>query len=146
MLDYARRTTLDAVQGLSTSQLDAQVLTRGNTIALLLAHVAQVEQTYQSVTFHGVWPSGEAAESILNEGRRDSIRGRDLGHYLAQLRLIRTETFLELGRRNDAWLHREYTPWPHGTPANNFFCWFHVLEDELRHGGQIAVLRKELER
>lgn len=28
---------------------------------------------------------------------------------------------------------------------NNFFCWFHVLEDELNHDGQIKILRKEIE-
>lgn len=145
MLDYARRSTLDAVRGLGAAQLDTKVLTQGNTVGLLLEHIAQVEQTYQSVTFRGVWPSGEGAESVFSERRRESIRGYALEHYLSRLRSVRAETFSELGRRDDSWLHREYAPWPHGTPANNFFCWFHVLEDELRHGGQIAVLRKELE-
>lgn len=121
-------------------------MTQGNTVGLLLEHIAQVEKTYQAVTFHGVWPSGKAAENVFDVRKRESIRGYDLEHYLSHLRAVRAETFLELSRRDDDWLHREYAPWPHGTPANNFFCWFHVLEDELRHTGQIAVLRKELER
>ncbi len=146
MLDYVRRVTLDSIQDLSVAELDAQVLIHGNTVALLLAHIAQVEEFYQSVTFRGVWPSGEGAESVLSERRRERIKGYDLALYLSHLKAVRAETFLELSRRDDDWLHREYAPWPHDTPANNFFCWFHVLEDELRHAGQIAVLRKELER
>lgn len=145
MLDYARCGTLDAVHGLSTAQLDTQVLTNGNTVALLLEHVTQVEQTYQAVTFRGVWPSGEGAASVFSEEKRASIRGYDLEHYLERLRAIRAKTLEGLRRRDDDWLYREYTPWPHGTPANNFFCWFHVVEEEFRHAGQMAVLRKELE-
>ena len=145
MLDYARRGTLREVQGLSIAQLDAQVLVRGNTIALLLAHIAQVEAFYQAVTFHGRWPSGEEAASVFSDERRKRFQGQGLEHYLGVLRTVRAETLGELARRDDGWLHREYRPWRHDRPANNFFCWFHVLEDELRHGGQIAVLRKELE-
>lgn len=145
MLDYARRSTLDTVRGLSITQLDTQVLKRGNTIALLLSHIAQVEKFYQAVTFHGEWPNGEAGESVFNKANRERIGGQDLEYYLDMLRAIRSETLEEMTRRDDNWLHREYSPWKHDTPANNFFCWFHVLEDELRHEGQIAILRKEME-
>jgi len=51
MLDYARRNTLASAQGLNVGQLDTLVLKQGNTIGMLLTHIAQVEETYQSVTF-----------------------------------------------------------------------------------------------
>lgn len=144
MLDYARRTTLDSVAGLSTAQLDAQPLTQGNTIGLLLAHAAHVEATYQSVTFRGVLPSGRNAESVFGAAGRKTYRGHDLAFYLERLRATRDETLSELARRDDAWLHEAYRPWGE-TPMNNLFCWFHVAEDEINHRGQIRVLRKELE-
>ncbi len=144
MLDYARRNTLADVQGLNTEQLDTQVMKRGNTIGTLLAHIAQVEETYQSVTFWGVKPSGIAAENILNNAGRKRFRGRELPHYLERLKTVRAETLAELQKRDDAWLHQEYAPWPNKVPMNNFFCWFHVLEDEINHGGQIRILRKEM--
>lgn len=145
MLDYARRNTLADVQGLSLEQLDTQVMKRGNTIGMLLAHVDQVEETYQSVTFRGVRPSGPAAENILSDAGREKFRGDELQHYLERLKTVRAETLAELQKRDDAWLHKEYAPWPNKVRMNNFFGWFHVLEDELSHGGQIRILRKEME-
>ena len=144
MLDYARRNTLADVRGLSAEQLDTQVMREGNTIGMLLAHIAQVEATYQSVTFRGVRPSGLAAEPVLSDAGREKFRDNDLHHYHEHLRAVRAETLADLRKRDDAWLHQEYTPWPNGVPMNNFFGWFHVLEDEVNHGGQIRILRKEL--
>lgn len=144
MLDYARRNTLNDVQGLSTAQLDAQVMMQGNTIGMLLAHVVHVEETYQSVTFWGVRPTGRAAENVLSDAGREMFQGNGLEFYLDRLRAARERTLSELAQRDDVWLHAEYRPWG-GAPMNNLFCWFHVLEDEINHGGQIRILRKELE-
>ncbi len=47
----------------------------------------------------------------------------------------------EFSRRGDEWLD-EQTPFWGGRPANNYFKWFHVFEDELNHRGQIRWLRK----
>lgn len=145
MLDYARRTTLEDVRGLSVKQLDTQVMRRGNTVGMLLTHIAQVEATYQSVTFRGIRPTGSVAENILSDAGREKIRENDLRYYLDHLKAVREETLAELRQRDDDWLHKEYAPWPNGVPMNNFFCWFHVLEDEINHGGQIRILRKEME-
>ena len=144
MLDYARRNTLASVQGLNVKQLDAQVMKQGNTIGMLLTHIARVEETYQSVTFRGVRPTGRVAENVLSDAGRKKIKGNELPHYLEHLNTVRTETLVELRKRDDDWLHQEHTPWPNKTPMNNFFCWFHVLEDELNHAGQIKILRKEI--
>lgn len=145
MLDYARRTTLEDVRGLYVKQLDTRVMKRGNTIGMLLAHIAQVEETYQSVTFRGVRPSGSTAENILSDVGREKVKENELPYYLDRLRVIRAETLTELQKRDDDWLHKEYVPWLNKVPMNNFFCWFHVLEDEINHGGQIRILRKEIE-
>ncbi len=144
MLDYARRNTLSSVQGLSVEQLDTQVMKQGNTVGMLLTHIAHVEETYQSVTFRGARPTGRSAENVLSDVGRKEIKGKELRYYREHLKTVRAETLVELQKRDDNWLYQEYTPWPNGTPMNNFFCWFHVLEDELNHGGQIKILRKEM--
>jgi C-terminal processing protease CtpA/Prc len=33
-----------------------------------------------------------------------------------------------------------------GSEGNNYFCWFHVFEDEINHRGQIRLLAKQLPR
>ena len=144
MLDYARRTTLEAVKGLTQEQLDVQVLKNGNTIGMLLAHMAGVEESYQSVTFRGVQPPNGLPEHELGELGHETFRGYNLEHYLEKLATVRENTLLELRQRDDAWLHKKYAPWG-GEPMNNFFCWFHVAEDEINHRGQIRILRKQIE-
>ena len=56
---------------------------------------------------------------------------------------VRTQTLRELAQRDDAWLDEESPFWS-GLPANNYFKWFHVFEDELNHRGQMRWLRQRL--
>lgn len=53
MMTYARWTTLRAVEGLTTSQLDHLHDASSNSIGALLAHIASVEIAYQRITFAG---------------------------------------------------------------------------------------------
>jgi uncharacterized damage-inducible protein DinB len=148
MLTYARRTTLQAVQGLTASQLDHVHDAESNSIGALLAHVAAIEVAYQCSTFEQRRLSAEedarwgAALALGERGRRE-IRGHGLDHYVAMLHEVRAHTLRELAARDDAWLE-ETTPFWGGRPANNHFKWFHVLEDEVNHRGQMRWLRRRL--
>jgi hypothetical protein len=51
MLAYARSTTLAAVEGLTSAQLDHLQDPQSNSIGALLAHMAAVERAYQVLTF-----------------------------------------------------------------------------------------------
>jgi uncharacterized damage-inducible protein DinB len=148
MLTYARRTTLQAVKGLTARQLDHLHDSESNSIGALLAHVAGIELAYQCATFgqrrltpeeQGRW--GAALD--LGARGRDEIRGRDLSYYVSLLDEVRARTLRELAARDDAWLEETTAFWG-GRPANNYFKWFHVLEDEINHRGQIRWLRRRL--
>jgi hypothetical protein len=148
MLTYARRTTLMAVKGLTTAQLDHVHDAESNSIGALLAHAAAIEVAYQCSTFFGrrLEPEEQArwgAATGLGERARAEIRGHDLAYYTAMLDEVRAHTLRELAARDDAWL-AETVPFWGGKPANNYFMWFHVLEDEINHRGQIRWLRKRL--
>jgi uncharacterized damage-inducible protein DinB len=150
MLSYARRTTLQAVQGLTSSQLDHLEDSESNSIGALLAHIAAIEMAYQCSTFEQRPLSraeqvrwGAALE--LGARGRQEIRGHDLGYYLSMLDEVRARTLRELAAREDTWLY-ETTPFWGGQPANNYFKWFHVFEDEISHRGQIRWLRKRVPR
>jgi uncharacterized damage-inducible protein DinB len=148
MLSYARRTTLKAVEGLTASQLDHLQDADSNSIGALLAHIAGIEMAYQCSTFEQrrLSPAEQArwgaALDLGPRGRRE-IRGHDLAYYAAMLDEVRANTLRELAARDDAWLE-ETTPFWGGQPANNHFKWFHVLEDEVNHRGQIRWLRRRL--
>jgi uncharacterized damage-inducible protein DinB len=148
MLSYARRTTLKAVQGLTVAQLDHLQDPESNSIGALLAHIAAIETAYQCSTFEQrrLSPAEQArwgAALDLGERARREIRGQDLDYYLSMLDEVRSRTLGELARRDDPWLE-ETTPFWGGQPANNYFKWFHVLEDEINHRGQIRWLRRRL--
>ncbi|WP_102126709.1 DinB family protein [Deinococcus planocerae] len=143
MMEYVRRTTLDAVKGMTVEQLDTQVLEEGNTIGMLLAHITGIEESYQGVTFNNTRPSQGLPEHVLGESGRRVFSGHPLEWYLDRLASSRRRTLLELAQKDDDWLYKPYQPWGNKTWDNNF-CWFHVIEDEIRHQGQIIILRKEI--
>lgn len=146
MLLYARNTTLAAVDGLSTAELDHLQDGGSNSIGALLAHITVVERAYQMLTFDERQPTAEeeaAWEPALTlgaEGRR-LLRGQPLEHYLHELSEARRVTLAGLAARDDAWLERTLSAAP---AMNAHWAWFHVAEDEISHRGQMRWLRARL--
>jgi hypothetical protein len=146
MMNYARYKTLSAVSGLGVPELDYMHDPESNSIGALLAHIAASEVGYQVATFYARNFNEEerhewGAAVDLGESARREIRGHELDYYLGRLEQVRARTLAELGRREDQWLE-EQTSLQSGQKVNNYFKWFHVLEHELQHGGQIRWLEK----
>lgn len=146
ILLYARKTTLAAVEGLSTAELDHLQDGASNSIGALLAHIAVVERGYQMLTFEERAPSAaeraawEPALTLGAEGRR-LLRGRPLEYYLHELGEVRRVTLEGLAARDDEWLERTLSAAP---AMNAHWAWFHVAEDEISHRGQMRWLRARL--
>jgi uncharacterized damage-inducible protein DinB len=142
MMNYARRTTVDEVEGLSVEHLDYLHDPHSNSIAALLLHIAAVESWYQTATFGSASETGPWEVALdLGERSRREIKGNSVDYYLRILEEVRSKTLEEFAKRNDQWLDEE-TPFWDRQPANNYFKWFHVFEDEINHRGQIRFLRK----
>ncbi len=148
MLAYARYSTLKAVQGCSLEQLDFVPQGLTNSVAMLLAHMAAVEECYQVLTFEDrdlTGPEYEAMKYPLDLGPEagEHLKGKPLEHYLGGLERVRTKTLEEFTRRDDAWLLEPLPcPWEEGAQWTRLFQWFHVMEDEVNHRGQIRLLSK----
>jgi hypothetical protein len=135
MMNYARWTTLRVVRDLNVEQLDHRPQGFENSIGALLEHIAAVEVYYQAFTFEGRMELTETETARWGAGldlgeQASGIRGHSLEHYVNQLEDVRAVTLGELGKRDDDWLQLEFPFW-NGNPANHYFCWFHVFEDEL---------------
>ena len=148
MLSYARSTTIIAVEGLTTGQLDHLHDPDSNSIGALLAHIAAVERSYQVLTFEERMLSAEENERLaaalkLGTEARRVLRGQPLEHYLSQLEVTRRDTLAALAERDDEWLDRSVTLAP---KINAHWAWFHVAEDEINHRGQIRWLKARLSR
>ncbi len=150
MMDYARETTLQTVQGLTPDELDLLPDPDGNSIGMLLEHLVAVEMFYYAFTFYG----NEDWDGILTERwlpggdlgtlGREKIRGNRLSYYLENLRVTREKTLAEFAKRDDTWLEEAIPFW--GTTGNRYFAWFHVFEDEINHRGQMRLIAKHIPR
>lgn len=153
MMDFMRWQVLSSVEGLSMEQLDYLLDDKANTIGALLMHLAATERFYQLNTFDGI-PFGEfpmdmmerwgPAMELGDEGR-EQIRGNELSYYLGTLNEVRTETKNRLKVLNDDWLMEDRGAFFDNKPTNNYAKWFHVVEHESNHNGQIKLLKNRFE-
>ncbi|KEZ49095.1 DinB family protein [Metabacillus indicus] len=146
-MEYARKTTLEAVNGLTVEELDFLPNKDSNSIGALLLHIAAIEKGFQIEIFDGRTPNQkEMAEwgdpYNLGEKGRQNIRGNALDFYITKLEEVRKRTLREFAKLNDQWLY-ENRLWDNH-PSNHYFIWFHVFEDEINHRGQIRILKKML--
>jgi uncharacterized damage-inducible protein DinB len=143
-MNYVRQSTLDSVRDLTIGQLDHLVDAQSNSVAMLLAHMAALENVFQWYTFENAPPPASfltawGAALNLGDRGRSEIKERPVSHYIKMLGEVRESTLSELARRDDDWFDRK-GPWMGGAEANNAFKWFHVVEDEIHHRGQIRFI------
>jgi uncharacterized damage-inducible protein DinB len=141
----ARHYLLRAARNLSPEDLDAPPGAARNTIGAILAHLDAAENMFQRTTFEGRRFNDEEAARYgpyfeFEGGERS--RGRTLSAYFADLQETRERTLQGMRLQEDAWLDTPKTFM--GQPANIFYHWFHYIQDEARHTGQIILIRKHL--
>lgn len=147
MMHYARLTTLEAVEGLSLEELEAIPDGFSNSIGILLAHIAATDRLYQRLSFNddgfneAEWEQYGGAFSMGREGNR--VRDCSLEILLGDLEAVRSKTLDEFALRDDTWPSSRLKA-PRCENMNQHCAWFHVMEDELSHRGQIRILRKAL--
>lgn len=150
MMDWMRGTILRGVQNISQKELDFLLDDDSNTIGAMLMHLAGTERYYQIDTFKGIskkelsfglsdemW---DAASSLGDKGRA-TFKAKSPSFYLDKLAEVREYSLNELKNRDDAWLY-ESTKFFGNQPTNNYCKWFHVVEHESNHNGQIRIIKK----
>lgn len=149
MMNFMRDIVLRPVQGMSVKDLDFLLDDNANSIGAMLLHLAAVERYYQRDTFDGkTWdlPAKENhlwdAASDLGEAGRKHIKGYSLDFYLNVLAESRAFSIAEMKKRDDEWLTKELRFW--GGPSNNYCKWFHVVEHESNHNGQIKMIKSRI--
>ena len=148
MLEHTREVTLSDVSDLSQSDLDYLPDGSSNSIGSLLLHIASIEFVHQIV-------SNENRDLTENEymkwrtalelgaKARENVKKHSLDYYLNELHQVRKDTLILLKSKQDSWLAAE-KKWGNGIPHNNYYLWFHVMEDEISHRGQIRTIKRLL--
>jgi Protein of unknown function (DUF664) len=151
MMDWMRSVILGPVKGMTVEQLDYLHDDKANSIGSMLLHLAATERYYQLHTFDGLkWDSWN--ESIkkqwdlpmnLGAEARTKLKGNNLDFYISALAEVRENTHKELRKRDDKWLMSVDEKWYWG-PTNNYCKWFHVIEHESNHNGQIKFIKSRI--
>ncbi|GAA0343075.1 DinB family protein [Bacillus carboniphilus] len=149
MLEYTRAVTLEEISSFTLSELDFIAYEGANTIGGLLQHINFIEFVHQLISFEDrdmneqeqvEW--GAAWE--LGDRAREEIRGNIIEYYLDNLAKTREKTLRLLQSKTDDWLFEE-NKWDNGVSYNHYWLWYHVMEDEISHRGQIRVLKRMIE-
>ncbi|MDG2449092.1 MAG: hypothetical protein P8M34_05625, partial [Saprospiraceae bacterium] len=75
---------------------------------------------------------------------RKEIKGYSLDFYMEKLDRVRNHSLEELKKKDDTWLLEPDESWFWG-PTNNYCKWFHVVEHESNHNGQIKYIKSRVE-
>ena len=151
MMDWMRATVLRSVTGLSEKELDFILDEDSNSIGAMLLHLAATERYYQIHTFEGrEWGDFDKKDtdeydvaSRLGSKGREIIKGNPLSYYTNKLEQVRNQTKSLLMERDDSWL-MESTSFFANQPTNNYCKWFHVVEHESNHNGQIKYIKSRI--
>lgn len=152
MMDWMRSTVLRSVKDLSQKKLDFLLDEESNSIGAILMHLAATERYYQINLFSGVPESDlsfdvadnewEAASNLGNAGMK-VFKERPLTYYLDKLEKVRQYSLNNLKNREDTWL-MESINFFDNQQTNNYCKWFHVVEHESNHNGQIKYIKSRV--
>lgn len=146
-LDWTRNTTIHSVQNLSVEDLDTELIQTMNSIGTLLAHIAAMECHYRLLSFEKRQFNKSESDrwygAFTGQMQEKNIRGYNVNYYISLLNEQRQLTRACLLQQSDSWLLSE-SLWQYSKPVNNYYCWFHFMEDEMNHCGQIKAIKSQL--
>lgn len=145
MLEDLKRRVENTVKNMNQYEIDYLHDAEANRIGSLIMHLAAAEAYYQVFTFENRGFNEEEKKKWdvalnLDKGGRDEFKGHEVQYYLDIYNEVRAKTIAELKKRDDAWfaeVQKEYD-W------SNQYCWFHVMEHQSSHLGQILFLKKRI--
>ena len=145
MLEDLKNRVERKVKDMSQYQIDHLHDAKANRIGALIMHLAAAEVYYQVFTFESRGFNKEeqkkwSAALSLDQAGRDQFQGKDIQYYLDIYDRVRQKTISELRKRDDHWFQeiQKVYGW------SNQYCWFHVMEHQSSHLGQILFLSKRI--
>lgn len=145
MLEDLKARVERTVKNMSQYEIDYLHDAEANRIGALVMHLAAAEKYYQVFTFENrefnedekkIWNNA----LNLDQGGRDEFKGHSIQYYLDIYNEVRAKTIEELKKRDDAWFAEVQLKYD----MTNQYCWFHVMEHQSSHLGQILFLKKRI--
>lgn len=145
MLEDLKNRVEFTVKNMDQYEIDYLHDDKANRIGALIMHLAAAEAYYQVYTFENREFNEEEKKKWevaldLDKGGQNEFKGHDIQYYLDIFDEVRAKTITELKKRDDAWFAEEHKQ----DEVTNQYCWFHVMEHQSSHLGQILFLKKRI--
>jgi len=143
MLDNLKSRVERIVSNLNQEQTDFLLDEDANRIGAIIYHLAATEAYYQAYTFENRGFNKQEQEKwdvALNLGEiaRNELKGKPISYYLDIYDEVREKTKELLKTKDDKWFSKK-----NGSMSNHW-AWFHVMEHQANHMGQLALITKRL--
>lgn len=145
MLNDMKNRVERTVKDLTVEELDYLMDDKSNRMGSLIMHLAATEAFYQVYTFEGREFNKEeeakwAAAMSLGDEAREKYQGHNVAYYLDAYTEVRNKTMELMKQKDDAWLAKLNA----SGNMNYHWAWYHVMEHQSSHLGQILLLKKRL--
>ena len=143
MLDNLKARVVRNVANLDQKGTDFLLDENANSPGAIIYHLAATEAYYQVYTFEGRGFNAEEAkkwETALNLGdkARKEFKEKPISYYLKIYDEVRSKTKTLLKTKDDEWLKNKIGG------MNIHWAWFHVMEHQANHMGQLALIKKRI--
>lgn len=143
MLDNLKQRVERNVTRLDQAGADFLLDENANSPGAIIYHLAATEAYYQAYTFEGRGFNAEERkkwETALNLGEkaREEFKGKPISYYLNIYDEVRKKTKELLKTKDDKWFAKK-----NGNMTNHW-AWFHVMEHQANHMGQLAMITKRI--
>jgi uncharacterized damage-inducible protein DinB len=145
MMDDLKVRVTSSVINLNESQTDFLFDDEANTIGAMILHLAATEKYYQILTFENRGFNKEESTEwntalSLGDLGREKLIDKPMSYYLKIWDEVRKETKRLLKTKDDKWFNSKVK----GVAMNNHWAWYHVMEHEANHMGQIRLILKRM--
>lgn len=143
MLEDLKRRVSNSVARKSTKEIDFLLDDDANRVGALILHLAATEKYYQLYTFENRGfnstddPMWDLAQSLGDKARAELV-GKPIKYYLDIWDEVRAETLRLLKTKDDKWFKAKVK----NSSMNNHWAWYHVMEHQANHMGQIRMILK----
>lgn len=143
MLDDLKGRVERLVVNLNEEQTDFLIDEDANRIGAVIYHLAATEAYYQIYTFENRQFNEVENEKwmtalSLGDKGREELKGKPIKFYLDIFDEVRAKTKELLKTKDDDWFAKK------NGQMTNHWAWFHVMEHQANHMGQLAFLTKRL--
>ena len=143
MLDDLKARVERNVRNLDQNGTDFLLDEKANSAGAIIYHLAATEAYYQVYTFENRNFNKEESQKwetalSLGDKARKEFKGKPIKFYLDIYDEVREKTKKLLKTKNDDWFSEKL-----GNMTNHW-AWFHVMEHQANHMGQLALITKRI--